>query len=97
MWNRAHPEGSITEAYLVDECLTFCSRYLQGAEARYNRLIRNNANIDPERVQDSCLFPNVGQPYGSIKEFLLDEKMWIQAHRHVLFNCDYSIVESLRK
>ena len=74
MRNRVRPEGSIVEAYLVDECLTFYSYYLQDAEARSDRSIRNHANIDPERVQYSCLFPNVGQPYGSIKEFSLDKK-----------------------
>ena len=27
--NRARPEGSIAEAYIVKECLTFCSMYLR--------------------------------------------------------------------
>lgn len=35
--NRARPEGSIAEAYIVDECLTFCSRYFSDVETRYNR------------------------------------------------------------
>ena len=34
--NRAQPEGSIAEGYLVEECLTFCSRYLAGIETRFN-------------------------------------------------------------
>ena len=97
MHNWAHPVGLIVEAYLVDECLTFCSHYLQGAEVRSNRSTRNHANIDPERVHGSCIFPNIGQPYGSVKGFSLDEKMWIQAHRYVLFNCDCSVIESLRR
>ena len=94
--NWAHPKGSIVEAYLLVECLTFCSSYLQGAEARSNRSIRNHANIDPKRVQGSYLFLNVGWPYGSIKIFSLDKKIRIQAHRYVL-NCDCSIAESLKK
>jgi hypothetical protein len=28
--NRAHPEGSIAEGYCMDECMTFCSRFLDG-------------------------------------------------------------------
>ncbi|XP_019237060.1 PREDICTED: uncharacterized protein LOC109217284 [Nicotiana attenuata] len=28
--NKNHPEGSIAEAYLVEECLTLCFRYLHG-------------------------------------------------------------------
>ena len=35
--NRAYPEGSIAEAYIADECLTFCSRYLQGVETIFSR------------------------------------------------------------
>ncbi|XXG72632.1 hypothetical protein AAC387_Pa07g1687 [Persea americana] len=40
--NRAQPEGSIVEAYIVKECLTFCSMYLQGVETVFNRDERND-------------------------------------------------------
>jgi hypothetical protein len=39
--NRAAPEGSIAEGYLVDEMLTFCSRYLEYAPTVHNRPQRN--------------------------------------------------------
>ncbi|CAL5394420.1 unnamed protein product [Camellia sinensis] len=39
--NRARPEGSIAEAYIVKECLTFCSMYLGGVETVFNREERN--------------------------------------------------------
>jgi hypothetical protein len=32
--NKARPEGSTAEAYLVDEYLTFCSMYLHEIETR---------------------------------------------------------------
>ena len=35
--NKARLEGSIVEAYIDSECLTFCSMYLQGIETRFNR------------------------------------------------------------
>ncbi|KAK1686634.1 hypothetical protein QYE76_047482 [Lolium multiflorum] len=44
----ARPEGSIAEAYIVDECLTFFSRYFDDVETRFNRPGRN-----PERDEDS--------------------------------------------
>ena len=44
--NRARPEGSIAEAYIADECLTFCSRYLHRVETRFNRLERNEDRRD---------------------------------------------------
>ncbi|KAE8780233.1 Transposon protein, putative, CACTA, En/Spm sub-class [Hordeum vulgare] len=39
--NRAHPEGSIAEAFLADECMTFCSRYIVGFETKHNLASRN--------------------------------------------------------
>ncbi|KAL3619702.1 hypothetical protein CASFOL_034614 [Castilleja foliolosa] len=40
--NKARPEGSVAEAYIAKECLTFCSMYLKGIETRFNREDRNN-------------------------------------------------------
>ena len=42
MRNRAHPEGSIAEAHLADECMTFCSRYIDGFATKHNRPSRND-------------------------------------------------------
>ncbi|XP_020082508.1 uncharacterized protein LOC109706120 [Ananas comosus] len=35
--NRAHPEGSIAEGYIAEECLTFCSRQFIDMEKRKRR------------------------------------------------------------
>ncbi|KAK0588832.1 hypothetical protein LWI29_006026 [Acer saccharum] len=40
--NKAHPEGSIAEGYIVNELLTFCSMYLRGIETKFNRDERND-------------------------------------------------------
>lgn len=34
--NKARPEGSIVEAYILQECVHFCSMYLQGVETKNN-------------------------------------------------------------
>ncbi|KAH7865554.1 hypothetical protein Vadar_008177 [Vaccinium darrowii] len=39
--NRAYPKSSISEAYIVKECLTFCSMYLNDMEIAFNRPERN--------------------------------------------------------
>ncbi|KAL0401981.1 UNVERIFIED_CONTAM: hypothetical protein Slati_4228000 [Sesamum latifolium] len=39
--NRAHPEGSIARGYLMEECMNFCSRYLNDVETKENRPPRN--------------------------------------------------------
>ena len=47
--NAAKPEGSIVEGYVVDEALTFCSRYFDDVETRFNRADRNDDGIHPTR------------------------------------------------
>ena len=44
--NRARPEGSIAEGYVVNEALTFCSIYLKDVETRFNRPERHTGNGD---------------------------------------------------
>ena len=41
VYNRAHVEASIAEGYIAEECLIFCSRYLESVETVFNRPIRN--------------------------------------------------------
>nr|GEV02243.1 hypothetical protein [Tanacetum cinerariifolium] len=43
--NKAQPEGSIAEAYIKDECLSFCSRYFEGVETPFNHPPRNDESI----------------------------------------------------
>ena len=88
MRNRSRPEGSIAEGYIEEECLTFCSRYLnEDADTRFNRPTRNNDDSGSNRPNGS-LFPNVGRPLGGKEGIMLDEDDWVRAHRYVLFNCD---------
>ena len=47
--NAVKPEGSIIEGYVVDEVLTFCSRYFDDVEMRFNRPDRNDDCIYPTR------------------------------------------------
>jgi hypothetical protein len=37
VWNRSRSEGSIVEAYVADECLTFCSKYIDHDDTRFNQ------------------------------------------------------------
>ncbi|GKV52344.1 hypothetical protein SLEP1_g58932 [Rubroshorea leprosula] len=100
--NRAHPEGSIAEAYLSNECLTFCSRYLEGVETRFNRPLRNNDEDDREHSNEveENLITLIGRPLGRaqvhmvvnlkkrkrVRRIKLDSQPLLQAHRYILFN-----------
>ncbi|XP_057746568.1 uncharacterized protein LOC130965827 [Arachis stenosperma] len=67
--NKSRPEGSIVERYLADECLTFCSRYL-------------NDNV---RTKFNNLTKNLDGPIGNGVMISLDPVMWEQSHHYVLF------------
>lgn len=50
-------EGSISEGYFVEKCLTLCSRYLNSSvETRLNRVTRSSNTCDPCEVEDSNFF-----------------------------------------
>lgn len=85
MRNKAHPEGSIAEGYLAEECLTFCSRYLEGVEARWNRPIRNY-DISQSESSIPYLFASSGQSLGKVEVDELESLLLAQAHRYVLFH-----------
>jgi hypothetical protein len=83
---KSHPEGSIAEGYIFDECLNFCARYFERCETRISRLVRND---DPEPMSSSMPFFNGGGRYLAGKYTItLDRNAWLQAHRYVLFNYD---------
>ncbi|XP_012846911.1 PREDICTED: uncharacterized protein LOC105966882 [Erythranthe guttata] len=75
--NRAHPEGSIARGYLMEECMNFCSRYLNDVETKENRLPRN---YDGNNLMGRRLF--------SGKRSTIDKDTLLQIHRYVLANAD---------
>nr|XP_016512510.1 PREDICTED: uncharacterized protein LOC107829577 [Nicotiana tabacum] len=95
--NRACLEGSIAEAYIANECMAFCSRYLRGEDSRSYCSRKCSDEIEHETSKEECLFLNVGESYGGVDVFELDEKTRLQAHRHALFNCESEVVENYKK
>ena len=83
--NKARPEGSIAEAYVANEALTFCSRYMDDVETRFNRLPRNVGFSD----QSAYIVDVFGHGVNLIGAFdlsyseELDKLAW-----YVLHNCD---------
>ncbi|KAM0866060.1 hypothetical protein ACQ4PT_042857 [Festuca glaucescens] len=89
--NKAHPEGSIAEVYLADECMTCCSRYIVGFETKHNMSSRDEDNEElaghPGVKEGSILFPNDGKPLGKPRNYVIRSLAKLQAHRYLLFNC----------
>ncbi|KAH9697062.1 hypothetical protein KPL71_023450 [Citrus sinensis] len=85
--NKCHPEGSIAEGYLAEECLTFCSRYLSGIETKFNQPLRN-ADNEEGNFESLSIFSKTGRGMGKEEIIFLDPLILSQAHRYVLFNCE---------
>ncbi|WMV46228.1 hypothetical protein MTR67_039613 [Solanum verrucosum] len=72
--NRACPEGSIAEAYIANECLAFSSQYLEGGDSKSYCSRRYSDEIEHETSNDGCLFPTIGESYGGVDVYEIDEK-----------------------
>ncbi|KAK5839626.1 hypothetical protein PVK06_008438 [Gossypium arboreum] len=72
---------------MAEECITFCSRYLEDVETRLNRPSRN-AGFNDLNLAETYLFQSYGEPIGKVEIAELDDISWIQAHRYVLFHHD---------
>jgi hypothetical protein len=83
--NRLRSEGSIAEAYVADECLTFCSKYMDDVDTRFNREPRNKGFSDEEAYGVDVFghgvnFTSVSEPLS--EDSVVDQMVWF-----VLNNC----------
>ena len=58
MRNKARPEGSIIEAYTVNEALTLCSMYIRSIETHFSRVERNDDNREKQARGHLPIFHN---------------------------------------
>ena len=83
--NKARPEGSIAEGYLLWETITFCSRYLEGVETLFNRPKRNEDGVPN---MNNFLYNSGVREVGKKLSVRLDDKSLRQAHRYVLLHLE---------
>ncbi|CAL2228637.1 unnamed protein product [Prunus armeniaca] len=85
--NRAKPEGSIVEAWVQYESLTFCGMYLKDVETVFNRPLRNHDG--GMRNEKLSVFAQSARPFGDPGrgESFSRNDMEV-AHWFVLNNCD---------
>ncbi|CAL9020279.1 unnamed protein product [Prunus brigantina] len=85
--NRAKPEGSIVEAWVQYESLTFCEMYLKDVEMVFNHPQRNHDG--GMRNEKLSVFAQSARPFGDLgrRESFSRNDMEV-AHWFVLNNCD---------
>jgi hypothetical protein len=87
MRNKAHPEGSIAEAYTLRECLAFCKNYLNGVEMTLHIKERYN-DEEEESTATLSVFSHKVRPIGGVKYVNLPYLDHELAHWYVLNNCE---------
>ncbi|XP_071685176.1 uncharacterized protein [Lolium perenne] len=88
--NRSHPEGSIAESYLFDECLTFCSRYVDDCNTKFNKAPRHDDNMTSSANKNCSKYLKIfGRPLSACSTSELDHLSWTQAQKYVLFNYEH--------
>ncbi|XP_062080492.1 uncharacterized protein LOC133785257 [Humulus lupulus] len=90
--NKSKPEGCIAEGYLADEWLTFCSRYMEGVETKFNCKPRNYSNVEPNG-ETLPIFQTTGRHLGKIDTKNLDEDTKVE---ELYDNGDDRVSEDLR-
>ena len=80
--NKARPEGSIAEGYVVEEALHFCEQYLNGVESKFVKVPHVT-----ERKFDLEIFEPCGRPLKGVKFTTLADSLLKKAEWFVLNNC----------
>ena len=83
--NKAHPEGCIAERYIDNECLAFCSMYLNDVDIVFNKVERNNEMMD--NSGDISVFSCKGCPLGSLQKCEISDIELEKIHTYILNNC----------
>ncbi|TYK26074.1 uncharacterized protein E5676_scaffold1185G00310 [Cucumis melo var. makuwa] len=90
--NKTRPEGSIAEAYVMNESSTFRSRYLRGIETRFTRDERNDDTIVEDEEEKRLLHWYILNNADEISEYR--KKHLRLQHRHAQNSMDlYKIHE----
>ncbi|PHU29846.1 26S protease regulatory subunit 7 [Capsicum chinense] len=86
--NKARPEGSIAKDYIIDECLTFCSMYLDDIDTRFNHKYRNDDGSSNNNKPILDIFSKNIRPYKDGDYDAIPKKDFDMAQWYVLNNCE---------
>ena len=91
MKNKARVEGSICNAYLVEEDSLFCSYYFEEHVHTGHRRVPRNNNVCGENWDENeetlSIFKYPGQAFGQATSWQLSMEEFHAAHAYILLNC----------
>ncbi|XP_073277192.1 uncharacterized protein [Primulina huaijiensis] len=87
--NKAKVEGSICNAYLVEEASSFSAYYFaDSVKTRHHKCPRNSDDARPIDTNMFSIFKFPGGPIGSYIFRWLDDREYHAARTYILLNCD---------
>jgi hypothetical protein len=86
--NKSHPEGSIVEGYTSEECMTFCSCFLEDVDTKLNRPERHESAAVVEPPSGLSIFGKIdyNKKEGTIETLSMYEMQ--QIRHYLLTNYD---------
>nr|GMD55942.1 uncharacterized protein LOC109168299 [Ipomoea batatas] len=89
--NKAKVEGSISNAYLVEEASSFCSYYFEDHVSTKHRNVPRNADsseyVVDEHEETLSIFKYPGRAFGKSKARYMTDEEFKAAQTYVLLNC----------
>jgi hypothetical protein len=82
--NRARPEGSIAEAYVASDTLTFCSRYMEDIQTRFNQ--DDDSATEMPLPDDVSVFKHGASLVGAVTTKYIDDDVMKKLIWYVLNN-----------
>jgi hypothetical protein len=89
--NKAHPEGSIAEGYILEECMTFCSCFLEDIETKLDRPMRHERRVVNEPPGGSSILGSIDYSKKDCKLHHLTKSEMLQMRHYMLSNCDEAL------
>lgn len=87
--NKARVEGSICNAYLLQEISNFCSIYFEDHIDTKSKALNLNLGVQLDNSHLSELFQDhKGEPSGKCTVRYLNVTEYDQAHKYILNNCE---------
>jgi len=86
--NKAQPEGSIGEGYIAEECMTFCSRFLEDIDTKLNRPERHETSAVNESPSGLSVFQTIDYSKKGCKVETIPSLELKQMRHYIITNCD---------
>ena len=85
--NKAYPEGSIAEGYILEECLTFCSKFLD-VDTKLNRVDRHERIAVNEPPSGLSIFAEMDYKRRGQTIEIIEANEMLKMRHYIISNCD---------